>query len=83
MSAISIRATPEAKRLYEKMRYQVILEIDDSDKDAQSTEPLRRELIYNFPAEYVRRGEIVLNQQSVTARFRLTALPAEQAGARQ
>lgn len=78
MSAISIRATPEAKRLYEKMRYQVILEIDDSDKGADSTEPLRRELIYNFPAEHVRRDEIMLNQQPVTARFRLTALPAEQ-----
>ena len=78
MSAISIRATPEAKRAYEQMRYQVILEIDDSDKDDESTEPLRRELIYNFPAEYVRRGEIVLNQQPVTARFKLTPLPAEQ-----
>jgi hypothetical protein len=77
MSPITIRATPEAKRAYEKMRYQVILEIDDSDKDAQSAEPLRRELIYNFPAEYVRRDEIVLNQQPVTARFKLMPLPSE------
>jgi hypothetical protein len=83
MSAVSIRATPEAKQVYEKMRYQVILEIDDSDKDADSTEPLRRELIYNFPSEYVRRDEIMLNQQPVTARFKLVPLPSEQAGARQ
>lgn len=75
MSAITIRATPEAKRAYENMRYQVILEIDDDN--AKSTEPLRKELIYNFPAEYVRRDEIVLNQQPVTARFKLLPLSTE------
>lgn len=81
MSPITIRATPEARRAYEKMRYRVILEIDDSDKDAETDEPLRRELIYNFPAEYVRKDEIVLNQQPVTARFKLIPLPAEQTSA--
>lgn len=74
MSAITIRATPDAKRAYESMRYQVILEIDD--EDAKSTEPLRKELIYNFPAEHVRKDEIMLNQQPVTARFKLIALPS-------
>lgn len=74
--AITIRATPDAKRAYEKMRYQVILEIDD--EDAKSTEPLRREVIYNFPPEYDRRHEIILNQQSVTARFKLIPLASEQ-----
>jgi len=75
MSAIAIRATPQAKRAYENMRYQVILEIDDSDKDIGFAEPLRKELIYNFPAEYVRKDEIVLNQQPVIARFTLIPLP--------
>ena len=74
--AITIRATPDAKRAYEKMRYQVILEIDDSDKDAKPTEPPRRELVYNFPDEYVRRDEIRLNQQPVTAQFKLIPLPS-------
>lgn len=69
MSAITIRATPEARRAYENMRYQVILEIDDDD--AKSAEPLRKGLIYNFPPEYVRKDEIMLNQQPVTARFKL------------
>jgi len=77
MSPITIRATPKARRAYEKMRYQVILEIDDSDKDAETDEPLRKELVYNFPPEYVRRDEIVLNQQPVTARFKLMPLPSE------
>jgi len=74
MSAIAIKATPEAKRAYENMTFQVIIEIDDSDKDIKSDEPLRKELIYNFPAEYVRRDEIMLNQQPVVARFKLKPL---------
>jgi hypothetical protein len=75
--AVNIRATADAKRAYEKMPYQVILEIDDDD--AKSTEPLRRELIYNFPDEYVRRNEIRLNQQPVTARFELIPLTSTEA----
>lgn len=79
MSAISIGATADAKRAYEEMRYQVTLEIFDSDKDDKSAESLRRELIYNFPAEYVRRGEIELKQQPVIARFKLIPLPSAEA----
>ena len=71
---ITIRATADAKQAYEKMPYQVILEIDD--EDAGATEPLRRELIYNFPHEYLRKDEIRLNQQPVTAQFRLIPLPS-------
>jgi hypothetical protein len=70
---ITIRATADAKRAYEKMPYQVTLEIDD--EDAASTEPLRRNLIYNFPDEYLRKDDIRLNQQPVTARFKLIPLP--------
>jgi hypothetical protein len=71
---ITIRATADAKRAYEKMPYQVTLEIDD--EDAGATEPLRRNLIYNFPDEYLRKDDIGLNQQPVTARFKLIPLPA-------
>jgi len=52
------------------MRYQVILEIDDGDKD-KGSEEIRRDLFYNFPPEFVRRDEIMLNQAPVQARFRL------------
>ncbi len=80
MRPIAIRATPDAKRTYEKLRYQVILEIDD--EDAKSTEPLRKELIYNFPAEYVRRDEITLNQPPEIAQFKLVPLlPASESPA--
>ncbi len=78
MGAVAIRATPAAKRAYENMRYQVLLEIDDSDKDADPAEPLRKELIYNFPAEFVRTDEIILKQSPVMARFKLTPLALAQ-----
>ena len=74
IGAITIRATPEAKQAYEEMRYQVILEI--GDEDTRSTETLRRELIYNFPDDYVGGGEIELRQPPVTALFRLKPLPS-------
>jgi len=70
---ISIRATAEAKIAYEAVPYQVILEV--YDEDVKSTEPvIKRTLKYNFPPEYVRRGEIELNQQPVEARFRLVPI---------
>ena len=68
----SIRATAEARRAYESMRYQVILEIDDDDAKTQGS--LRRELVYNFPPQYARTDEISLNQKPVTARFKLIPL---------
>ena len=74
--AITIKATLEAKSAYDEMRYQVILEIDDSDKDIESPELLRKEIVYNFPVEYIRSDEIRLNQPPTTARFKLIALPS-------
>jgi hypothetical protein len=72
VSAIRIVATADAKMAYENMPYQVVLEIDDSD--AESAEPLRREAAYNFPDEYIDKGQIRLDQQPVMARFKLTAI---------
>jgi len=88
MGSVAIRATPEAKRAYENMRYHVILEIDDSDKDSrpdksspgaagESAPEIRRDLVYNFPPEFLRRDEIALNQSPVQARFRLMPIAAE------
>jgi hypothetical protein len=87
MGSVAIRATPEAKRAYENMRYHVILEIDDSDRDSRPDkssavpgEPapeIRRDLVYNFPAEFLRKDEIALNQSTVQARFRLVPIAAE------
>ncbi len=76
IGTIRIRGTSAAKQAYESMRYQVILEIDD--KDTESKEPLRREVVYNFPQEFIERDEIVLNQPRVVARFRLVPISTEQ-----
>lgn len=91
MGSVAIRATPEAKRAYENMRYHVILEIDDSDKDSRpdksspaAGEPapeIRRDLVYDFPPEFLRKDEIALNQPPVQARFRLVPIAAETAPA--
>jgi hypothetical protein len=71
---ISIRATQAAKQAYEGMRYQVILEIDDEDI---KSEEVRRELVYNFPEEFVSKDEIRLNQPLVQAIFKLVPLSTE------
>lgn len=74
IGAIQIRATEQARTAYEQMSYQVLLEIDD--EDAKSTETVRKELIYNFPFESRRKGEIMLDQQPVIAQFKLRRLPS-------
>ena len=73
MSEISIRATQQAKDDYEAMIYQVRLEIYDND--AEATDWVSRELKYDFPDEYLRRNQIVLDQDPVTAKFKLERLP--------
>jgi hypothetical protein len=74
IGAIQIRATEQARQAYEQMRYQVLLEIDD--EDTKSTETIRRELIYNFPVEFSRKDEIMLDQPPVIAQFKLRRLPS-------
>jgi hypothetical protein len=70
MGAIPIRATLEAKQAYEGMQYHVMLEIDD--EDVKATDGVRgRPLKYNFPSDYVARGEIELTQDPVKAQFKL------------
>ncbi|MHC4124533.1 MAG: hypothetical protein ACYSSI_13235 [Planctomycetota bacterium] len=73
---ITVLASQAAKLEYEAMNYQVILEILDEDRvddPSKPSKPNRRELVYNFPTEYVRKKEIGLsqNQQPVMAQFRL------------
>ncbi|MFC1635761.1 hypothetical protein ACFL5Z_13060, partial [Planctomycetota bacterium] len=66
---IKIRATSEAKARYEQQdEYKMTLYIydDDEGQEAQS-----REVHYNFPEEFVRTSDIVLDQPPVTARFKL------------
>lgn len=76
LAGFKIRATPEAKRLYENQTFQLILEIRDGD--AASTEYQSRPLKYNFPDECLSKGEIEPAQPAPVARFKLIALPSRE-----
>jgi hypothetical protein len=69
---ISIKATDAARQAYELQPFRIILYI--LDDDSKTTSEQRRELAYNFPQDSVRKGEILLNQQPVVARFKLVPL---------
>ncbi len=78
MSTVLIKATPAAKQAYELQQpFQIMLYILDDDKNVATEQ--RRTVSYNFPEEFVRRDEIVLNQSPVQARFRLVPLSSESA----
>jgi len=66
---IHIRATDEARRAYQNMRYHVVLVIDNTNRDLQG-----KTLEYRFPPEYVRKNEIVLHQSPQTVDFELIPL---------
>jgi hypothetical protein len=76
LASVLIKASPAAKSAYEQQPFQIILYILDEDVKKVSEEH-RREVVYNFPEEFVRRDEIVLSQPPVPARFRLVELSAE------
>jgi len=69
-SALKIRATPEAKDAYDRIPFKMRLNIVEEDK--KSAVELSRELIFNLPEEYVRKGEIMVNEaQPRIAKFKL------------
>jgi hypothetical protein len=68
-AAVMVQATPLASDLYTRTRPQLILFIRDEDRLA--TEPITREVAFNFPLESVRAGEIRANQPPPTVRFHL------------
>ncbi len=69
LAAVMIRATTLAQQAYAQMPYQIILYIQDADR--QATEPIQRPVVFNFPSEYVQKGEIEADQKPPTARFTL------------
>lgn len=67
-----IVATDDAHAAFDKMQYQVIVEVRDSDE--KETGEIIRQVIYNFPPEYVRSNEIELSGQPRTAIFKLVPI---------
>jgi hypothetical protein len=79
-----ILATPEAKEAYERQHYQMTLYILDDDADAKEPNKVhRREVVYNFPPEYVRKDEIRLKnpEQPAVAEFKLISLKSAETSA--
>jgi len=76
---INIRATAEAKRTYEEQPLP-LMTLYIFDDDAKKGEG-RRAVEYNFPAGFVREGEIKLNQPPAMAEFRLIRLPSAESPA--
>jgi hypothetical protein len=72
---VLVRATVAAHQEYDKMPFHMILYIEDSDKPSPEYTP--REVVFNFPDEYVRRGEIKLDQAAPKVQFRLVPVPPE------
>jgi hypothetical protein len=58
-----ILATEEAFRAYEAVSYPLLIEIFDRDVTLPEIPPKR--VIYNFPPEFVRRGEIGLDESKI------------------
>lgn len=75
MAIVHIKATPTAKGEYERQPFQMLLYIlDDDAKKGQQEQG--REVVYNFPPEFFREGEIELQnpQQPARAKFKLIEL---------
>jgi hypothetical protein len=78
MSHIAIRATPNAARAYEHQPLpKMTLYILDGDKKKGQDEQ-QKKVVYNFPEEFVRKGEIKLQnpQQPAVAKFKLIPIPS-------
>jgi hypothetical protein len=72
---VLVRATAAAHQEYDKTPFHMLLYIQDSDKPTQ--EYVSREVVFNFPQEYVQRGEIRLDQAVPKVQFRLVPIPEE------
>ncbi len=62
-SSVQVKSTDEAFNAFQNMQYPLLIEIRDSDATADPIPP--KSVIFNFPAEYVRKGQIELADPTV------------------
>jgi len=82
LGPVAIRASAEAKRTYEmQLSPQMTLYILDDDAKKGESEQSRA-VVYNFPEQFVRKGEIELKNpgQPAEAKFRLIRLASPETG---
>jgi hypothetical protein len=75
LTTVNFRATQAAKEAYEKQPYKILIYILDEDK-ALPGKAIERQVVYNFPSEFVEKKEIAPIQLPVTAKFKLTEISA-------
>jgi hypothetical protein len=81
LSPIAIKATPEAERAYRlQPSPRMTLYIFDEDTK-KGQEEQSKKVVYNFPQEFVRKGEIELQnpQQPAEAKFKLVPISSTEA----
>ena len=79
LNRISIRATAAARLAYvDNSDYHLELYIRDQDAQVPEDQwPISRELVFKFPDEYVRKGEIEASGDPPIAKFHLVPVAAE------
>jgi hypothetical protein len=70
----NIRATDKAFEAYKKQRYHVLIEIRDGDEALSEIPP--RPVLYNFPSEFLKDGQIEAPNPPQQAQIKLTPLSA-------
>ncbi len=68
LRTVQYRASDAAYSAYEKMPYLIMIEVRDGDENSEN---VHRPIIYNFPAEFLRKGEIELTGAPREAVFKL------------
>lgn len=68
----TIRFTEKAFDAYKKLKYQIFVEVRDGDEALPEIPP--RPVIYNFPQEFVRSGQIEAPTPSHQAKIKLTPI---------
>jgi len=69
LRTLQYKASERAFKAYENQPYQILIEIRDGDENADAD--IHRQIIYNFPREFVQKGEIELAGPPREAVFRL------------
>jgi hypothetical protein len=75
----NIRFTEKAYEAYKKQKYQFLIEIRDGDESLPEIPP--RTVIYNFPPEYVKSGQIEAPTPPHQAQLKLTPITSPAAPA--
>jgi hypothetical protein len=70
----NIRATDKAFEAYNKQRYHILVEIRDGDEALSEIPP--RPVLYNFPPEFQKNGQIEAPNPPQQAQIKLTPLAA-------